>query len=283
MLRPNVASATKEYAQAYLDLVYYLPIEVKKPLYVAKRRTVSDGLHCAQFFMAGDVVVAGNSSYVARPVKCRGIDMLKLVCTTSSFLSRMQKSIRDCIPCINSAANVVLATTGEVDVDEEAKQSALWSMVLNTTKDSVSVAALNRFRNSAASKNYGEGAVKAVDAKAWVEQARRLFPSVDGVGGRFQWGYCFSCGKELPGTFKNRLCKNCGQRKNSVLGRVVASGSQVGSPAMPVVYPGVVNTVTRHPPLKVVDSFATDQNFRLAPSASRGSSPSHRSKSVVRV
>jgi hypothetical protein len=283
MLRPDVASATKEYALSYLDLVYYLPVEAQRPLYMVDRRTVTDGRNRTQCFMAGDVVEAGNSSYVARPVKHRGVDMLRLICTNASLLNRFQRSLRDLIPFVNSAAEVTLATSGEVDVEEEAKQAAMWSIVLNTTKDPVSVAALNRFRNSAASQGYGKGAVKAVDARDWVKQTRQMFPDVDGVGGRFQWGYCYSCGKELPGTFKNRMCKDCGQRKNSILGRMVAEGSQVGSPAMPVVYPGVVNTVTRHPPLKVVESFATDQNFRLAPSALRGSSPSPPLRDAVRA
>jgi hypothetical protein len=274
MLRPDVVSATEEYALSYLDLVLYLPVEIQPPLFLAKRRTVTDGNNVARFFLEGDVIRAGSSSYIARPVRYEGRDLLALVRNTTSLFGILAKAIRDRVPFINSATSVVLETNGEVAVEDESKQSALWAMVVNTTKEPIEIAALSRFRNSAAAQGYGKEAVKADDASNWVRERRRHYPALEGVGGRFQWGYCYSCGKELPGTFKSRLCHHCGQRKNSSLGRMVADGLKVTSAASRVVYPGVVNTTSRHPPLKEAESFATDQNFRLAPSALRGSSPS---------
>lgn len=275
-LRPDVASATLDYALAHLDSVLYLPVEIRAPLYVARRRIVSDGHKRAQFFLAGDVVRAGRSTYRAEPVRQWGVDLLKLVCNTTSFSDSVSQAFRGLIPFVNRCKSVVLETNGEDPVSEEAKTAVRWVFNMHTVKDTVEIAALAQVKNRAAAQGYSAESDQPDEAAEWVRRHRQLYPSSDGVGGPYKWGYCFSCGKQLPGTFKHRLCSECTKGQNSGLGRMVADGLQVTSHANPIVYPGVVNTNSRHPMLKKAYSFATDQNFRPAPSASRRCFPSPR-------
>lgn len=73
----------------------------------------------------------------------------------------------------------------------------------------------------------------------------------------FLWQECRG-GQKMKG----RVCKEC-TAHNSPLGRLVAEGLPVASVANPIVYPGVVNTESRHPPLKVgTQTFASPKNFR---------------------
>jgi hypothetical protein len=273
-LRPAVASATQPYAKAYLDSVLYLPVEIREPLFEARRRIVSDGQYSSHYFLAGDVVRAGDSTYRAEPVKQWGLDLLRLVRNKTTFSDCFSKAVRDLIPFVSSCPSVELATAGPLKLSDEGKSAAKWMMQVNTTAKPIAIASISQFRNRAAAKNYSAEADQPDEAGAWVEYMTGLYPEAKGVGGPYKWGYCFSCGKQLPGTFKHRLCKECNKGKNSDLGRIVAEGLHVTSASNPIVYPGVVNTVSRHPQLKPTSSFATPQNFRLAPSASRRCCPS---------
>jgi len=81
------------------------------------------------------------------------------------------------------------------------------------------------------------------------------------VAGRMRPCVCFSCGGSSSSRMPGRLCVAChSTREGDPLVKAIREGKHVCSWAVPVRYPGVVNTVSRHPPLKTgTETWATKE------------------------
>lgn len=263
--RPDVASATMAMAKKYLNHVYYLPVDVSKPLELGRNGVVTDGKMVAIPFTEGEVVRAGNSQYRAVPVMQNGVSLLSLMLVETTVIDSVIKTLRSAIPFVDDAGSVELECRKVPVLKSKNVQCAKWIMEVHTEKDPLKIAVKQKLRQEAAALQYGPGSEDVEDVAQWVNHIRGQYPGVEGVSGRYGWGYCYSCGMELPGTFKQRMCKKCGQGVNTGLADLVAQGQKIVSAAKPIAYPGVVNTKSRHPALKAEDTFATERNFRLSP------------------
>lgn len=252
---PDYASATVPNFNKFGTSVVYLPVRAESGLQLVGSRTVTDGLERCEFFTAGDSLTqesfAGTALWVARTDEngCLRVD------------------------CANLAAKVTVSVSARVAPTPDAlpdvsRRKAQWQQVLAMEKDAVRLSMLSRMRGDEAAKGF-TGEVEPHDAVRIVAEMQRSGEGAyTSVGAPFQWGYCFSCGRSLPGSMKFRLCKECAQYGNTDLGKLVATGEKVTSLANPILYPGVVNTRSQHPPLKRgVETRATQRNFRCAPRA----------------
>lgn len=85
-----------------------------------------------------------------------------------------------------------------------------------------------------------------------------------GGGKGYNWGYCYSCGKNPPGQFPGRLCKG-GCAGCTKAARMATYGYQVVKPGG-CVYPGVVQNVGQFPPIKSsVETIATAETLKGVP------------------
>lgn len=272
--RPDVCSATVEYARLHGDLVRYLPVVASEGLSFVGERGVSCGVMTTQRFIAGDMLVSDDNAFT---VEERG-GYLCLVrhgksCwqgVKSGILQALSSPGTYSLPGLSSVAvdeGLILEPKFTTDIDEVDKLKVQWTMEVLSNTDALETAALTRLRQDAGAAGY-EGS-KPSDAVRFVRALRQQYPEAKAVAGRYAWGYCFSCGKELPGRFKQRLCQRCLKGENSGLGRLVADGMSVCNAAVRVRYPGVVTTPTQHPPLKNVATKATAANFRYPLASSR--------------
>lgn len=122
------------------------------------------------------------------------------------------------------------------------------------------------FRNDAAMRTWetGKGAVKPNVCERYIAAHTRETDRPWGFAGgtRYQWGYCYGCGKERPGQFKGRLCGTCVNSTPSA--RMLAYGYSAVKPGS-IVYPGVVQVPTLFPPLKQYGSIATPKTLQGVP------------------
>lgn len=277
--RPDCCSATLEYARLHGDLVRYVDVSLDGKLCSMGRGRVICGSLMAQTFTDGDVLQDGTDLFNA----VRDEEgLLKLVRVESGCMSAVKAAFyryasqpgtltywaQPVCPRLELQQRVVHPPAPSVNM-------MTWQLNTLTNKDAVETAILERLKQDAAEKQYAKGTLDADEVALFTKRMRALYPGIDNVAGRFAWGYCYSCGKELPGRFPARLCTEaCSKGKNSGLGKMVAEGLAVCNAAVPVRYPGVVTTPTRHPPLKKgVATFATGENFPLAHAPLRRCSP----------
>lgn len=92
-----------------------------------------------------------------------------------------------------------------------------------------------------------------------VAQAFPLF------GGPLSWGWCFSCGGCSSARMAHKMCTAChSSRSGNPVVRNAAAGQPVASSTQPLVYEGVINTPSRHPPLKKgVETIATRKTVKV--------------------
>ncbi len=258
---PHCVSATPEYAAKYGDRVQYLPPTFAGHWFRADIRTACDGSRSTKYFTEGDALVGEAESYIAERVP--GSNRLRLVKTAATIRNWVSDSVTEFLGLRRNrqAYEVVPRTTDRLPSDEE--RIVHWTFAVQSEKDPRRVAALQRLRQKAAAGEYAANTTTPAAAKQFVSAVSACYPQLESVAGPFGWGYCYSCGKTLPGRFKQRLCEKCHKRNNTGVGGLVANGDKVCSPANPVVYPGVVNTPTRHPPLKPgTETSAGDSVFR---------------------
>jgi hypothetical protein len=249
LVAPDFASATLDNFVKFGTSTKYCEVRFKNGLQVVGRRTVSDGKESQEFFTAGDSLHCGSDSWC---VQQDGDDLLQVVPAT--FGAR-------CKSLLNVAAlrtgSAVHATAGKIECESLAK--AKWAVVCLTNKDPVETAVLTRMRGDAAKEGY-----TGLDAEASADIVRVLasrYRTAGNVSGPYGWGGCYSCGAPLAGKMRQRICKHCTKR-NTTLGRMIAEGCKVTSAAVPIRYPGVVWTQSRHPPLKPgVETIASAENF----------------------
>lgn len=261
---PTTVSATPDYANRFGTRVHYRPPVMEGVWRACAERQVTDGHKVTAFFTAGDAVVCNNITYVAEQVQ--GSELLRLKPVEAScgcvirnslptWLGRLAKRSTD-------GAGLTVIPKTECGVTAREQAMVKWCVRTQTMRNPLEIAAMTRLRQVAAAKDYKD-CTDADRAAAFVNAVTASHPQLESVAGPFAWGYCYSCGKQLPGRFKQRLCEGCQKRKNTGLGELVSRGEHVCSTTQPVVYPGVVNTPTRHPPLKEgVKTRADESVFR---------------------
>lgn len=155
----------------------------------------------------------------------------------------------DYVPTIihNPFVGAVVLETGSLG-DQDAKNNILWRLEHGSEKDSAVAANLAYARNKSAA---GENLPAVETARAIREICRPYKGTLIGFGGRYDWGYCYSCGVEYKGKYEMRLCKSCNAGGMSTLGAAIGRGEQVLTASNPVCYPGVVERLQQHPPMKV--------------------------------
>jgi len=164
--------------------------------------------------------------------------------------------------CLRIKKCQVAATAAELGAEKVRK--AKWLSVVAGETDPIVTSVLSRFKADEAKADF-TGELDADDAAA-VTRAIVGHRQFQQVGAPFRWGYCFSCGidhKDNKGKLKHRLCRQCEKGRNTDIGNLITHGRKVTSVANPMIYPGVVNTLSRHPRLKEgVQSVASERNFR---------------------
>lgn len=245
----DFASATLDNFEMFGTVPAYLDVRFEGGLTRTGRRTVTDGKECVEFFTAGDVLHVGESVWNVRRESC-GLLRVVPACLTASLRSRQP------LARFRSGAKVQASVT---KLEDETRKKAIWQLVCLTNESATETAILSRMRADEAKNDY-----KGTDAESSADLVRVLatrYRTAGNVCGPYAWGHCYSCGGELKGKMKQRIC--CPKR-NSDLARLVADGEKVTSHAAPIRYPGVVWTKSRHPPLKKgVQTVATGENFHM--------------------
>lgn len=270
--RPDVCSAILPLALQHGNNCLYLPVHLDDKIWLVRTGSavITDGSESTEAFFEGDIVVLDGHQYLARKVSKYGVQLLELVYASAGMSKRqcdfdfggsVRTAAASIIPFLDTASEArVIPKTGKPKVAEKTVQKALWTAVIHREADPLKLAQLQRMRQDAATAGYADD-----EAQACLETVNQLaltFPEAGVVAGIPE---CFSCGTGGPGTYKGKLCKACSKGRNSRLGVMVAEGLSVAGPGCKVVYPGVVNTRSRHPPLKEgVESFATERSFQLS-------------------
>lgn len=291
LLLPDVCSATVGMVRKFRELPLYLPVgkDVKHPLCLLPRKQLTDGQgRMETAFAEGDTVRIDGVAYLAVAEQKFGASLLRLVSVDYGLSESFSRSVRKTLGGLSSqflgAKSVQAFGAGVPKLRDESVRQAEWIAVVHSSVDPLETSILQRLRQDAAAAKYGPQTERAEECAKFARNLRKVYPGLTSVAGRFGWGYCYSCGAELPGKFKGRLCRCCQKTNSCSVARAVAEGAKVCSMAKPVLYPGVVHTETQHPALKAgTKTLATPSNFRLAPSGWRPRWPAHRSSASARA
>lgn len=246
----TLASATQRYVRENGTSVWYLPVRSGDGAFV-QARTVTD--HAGR----SDIVLREGDYVHARWTKYVAVKHVALICGKRVEVLVLEKCGADGIvdtlevpgfQAFWGSAEIKPGARGQA-LEEKAIREIEHKAIAMTMEDPIAIMAANSVRAQCAKTGYEAIPQCAVsDALRRVEGLPKL--NLGDVAGRFEWGYCYAgCGKERPGKFKGRICPTCTEH-NTDLGRLVAHGHKVCSIARPVVYPGVVWTERKHPPLK---------------------------------
>lgn len=276
---PDLASATADQASVWADSIKYLPIPAAIPgCHLVGDRTLADGHHSVQYFKAGDTVVIDRREYSVREEVWQGLSVLALhpawepTCITRAFLHLFYGVVVPLLFVLGGLIGLgpirsltVVRNHMGFGFDEETKKRADYAL-LGPLVAKESAAAFGNLKNQAATRQYGADAPCPYRAFYYATHEGKFVQATYGItGGKpYPWGaYCYSCDRQLPGTFPGRLCGRCVEPASAAL---IRDGHHVTSIGDPVVYPGVVTTESRHPPMKAgKETVATPQCFRVAP------------------
>lgn len=273
LVRPDLCSATLQYATRYSTSVLYTPVmeSCKNDLGAVPIASNTFLIESQQVrcFGAGDVLSINGVKYSVVPHRTDyNLDVLKLSALGESLLDAGKATLRKVLPVVISATNKVELAHSKVGcVSSESLLKAQWVAVKAAARTPLATAVVAKLAMiNAADVEAGDSPEAALKL---AQELSALYPSAsDQVAGRFAWGYCYSCGCELPQKVRlqGRICRSCSKRPAMGVARLIADGLPVASPSCPTVYPGVVNTPSRHPPLKPgVKTWAEEGvNFRLA-------------------
>ncbi len=274
--RPVLVSATLDLFAVYGGTVlYYLP---KAHRFTAVgRRGLTDGVGTFTYFTAGDSLTRAREDWVAVKTHVCGLDLLKVVRRSDeSIFGSIVEHISEAFSCPRplrdlldvSPPPVQIRAPCAVALPESVTDKMAYDVARMTLPENAQPLIQRAWIEWQASQG-GEGAPKAEVAANYAtnlleHSAKRPF-SYSG-GHPFEWGYCYSCGAQLPGRrMPGRLC-GCDPTPAA---RVYADGGRIAKLGG-VTYPGVVTTTSRHPPLKSGKrTLATSQVFRGPPSAVR--------------
>lgn len=290
---PEVVSASLNLACVFADTVLYYPLPPGNSVERVGSRSISDlsGSMVDQHFLPGDVVLVGTTHYRAETVLAYGVPLLKLSVAVEftpveSVLHDAASFLRNklCSKVWSWAATPkgqVYPGSAERLTDRTVCQ-AEWTQWMGNAPPEL-LPTLTTIRREAQLADWGEAAPRANRAALYAVQQEatlrgRPFGLATGTklgrgsGTYFAWGDCYSCGGKLPG--KRMHGRMCGCVANPTrAARAVREGLHV-VPYGGVVYPGVVECTTRHPPLKLgKTTLANPSVFRLChPDASSLSS-----------
>lgn len=270
--RPDVVSATASAITTFGVGGAFVPLQPEDlaELQQIGARMYTDGLREVIPFYEGDRVVVQGCTYVVRRfeaprngalhfLRCQLLT-LELVETQ---LLEVWKSILSRVPWASERRRDVIVhpPTSPISAGKMVNRSK-WMIASLVEKDPVRCALINRQRLSEAKHGFESDPEEKL---ILLKQLAEKFPKTKPCLGVFRWGFCFSCGIELPSKkkFPSRLCRAC-LSGNSTLGKVVENGDKVCSAATRVRYPGVVWTTTKHPPLKDgVKTVASDETLTI--------------------
>lgn len=285
----QVCAATLESASLFRDSVLYLPLQdpvslCRRGISVVGERTLTTGAggRLTQFFRAGDVVRLDDREFSVGADYTLGMPLLRLIDAASEAgpFEKMGKDIAAAARNVFSCrlfgrlephlCSVIPGTV--VQWDEEVRQRVDWATVV-ATAPSEYAGPLDVCRKVAAADKWVESRVPAF------ETARRVKVQIDAAatapysylggtlarkGSHFPWGDCYSCGGLLP--MGRRLPgRLCGCENRTPAARTALTGQHVATIGQ-VVYPGVVQTTSHHPPIKDGKrTIATESVFQDAP------------------
>lgn len=254
IIRPDVCCATQGSVQAFGTAMIFMesrPADLAHLLRI-DRRTYTDGIRKVVVFKVGDRVTVSGRTYIAHRIEDHelGGGLVRLTLAHSNLQS-VAKDLFDrfcsILPGLARAEPTIIPPLPK-DVDEAMVRRSKWTVAALTQTDAVRTALINRERLEAAKNGYERNPDTEL---VTIAQISKQYPKAQACCGRFLWGYCYSCGCELPSKkkFQSRLCSGC-LSSNSALGKLVLEGDKVCSVSVPVRYPGVVWTTSRHPGLK---------------------------------
>lgn len=270
--RPDVVSATASAVKTFGVGGVFVPLQPEDltGLQQIGARMFTDGLREVVPFYEGDRVVVQDCTYVVRRFEAPRngalhflhcpLLTLKLVDTKPR---EVWKSLLSRVPWASERRNDVIIhpPTSSVAAGKMVNRSK-WMIASLMEKDPVRCALINRQRLSEAKHGFEDDPEEKL---ILLKQLAEKFPKTKPCLGAFRWGFCFSCGIELPSKkkFPSRLCRAC-LSGNSTLGKVVEVGDKVCSAATRVQYPGVVWTTSKHPDLKNgVKTVASDESLKI--------------------
>ncbi len=297
---PDVVSASSDQVSVWVDSVLYHPYPGGLNFESMGQRTLRFGGRGIQYFAAGDSVKVDRSYYAVEEVQVDYCEtkLLRLVHTSDDgLLGSLSRKIRTGTRGAQSIAaglvstfdlphHAITITPGQLcsTISPENKSRANYS-ALAMVLPAEAMPVFGRLENGAARVQFDaeQGAPDPFEAARYSTETLKVIgkrPFSYSGGTRFDWGYCYSCGREAPiAKCPGRLC-GCGPTPCAIQ---VAEGRHVASYAQPIVYPGVVQTTTRHPPLKKgVETWATEANFRVAPPPKNSLGSCRRTRAVAR-
>lgn len=307
----DVVCASLAYASIYGDHVEYLPmpIDLTGLHKVGLRSFCSAGAEVRDsHFVAGDTVRIGDVRYAVLPSRKRAgllrLARLKEESPVTTLFRGLGRSVGQCIPLIPwgkvgcRAVDLAMSRSdcsvepGVVpdNLTPEWRQKLEWIIVRGAAPVEAQ-AAISALMTFARAKDWGDGRLSAFETAPAVSRVLKATAGVQyghcggtalgrKTGTYFAWGDCYSCGKVLPGKrLPGRMCKHC---EPTVSSRYCSEGWRVTRHGE-VVYPGVVQTDSRHPPLKrSKETTATPLCFREPPSGARSCRSSRLTPAVGR-
>jgi hypothetical protein len=285
--RPHLALATLENLACYADSVLYYPVYTSDLAFTITQGVLTDGHEKVHYFTERDALKVSKTTFKARLRMAPGTEtpVYQLTKVKTSFGDSLRFGVRKAVSKVVPVSwpvgrgEATMVKLGEPVVDKTTRMQAEYLNVAGRQTDATRTAIVAKARQNAA-KDW----VKA-DRAEEVERFTNILTSTmlpaTEIRGGYPYGDCFSCGRDFPGKFKQRLCKTCRSSNFTEVGQMIAEGDIVCSTRCPIRYPGIVNTKTRHPPLKPnTGTFASPANFRFSPSVHGELPPGRRSSAM---
>jgi hypothetical protein len=265
-----MAAATLENVRAWGDGISYYPVPAEIAGVAQEAVKITCNGEVTSVFRLGNTVVIDGDSH---KVELCGPGMGDLLC-----LKRVRRSLfrplraalmrktgltklMDC----HKGVEVLKSTAPKIDDLSRARmefaliESYPWDPAITAMMgQGKSVAAGKAFKDSTRALDLCEHALKAQQLLPYAD-LERSGTSVKG-GKPYQWGYCYSCGCDRTGKrMRGRVCQD-GCSADKLSNKLTRAGYHVANHGRPVVYPGVVETESNHPPLKKSAKSTVQEN-----------------------
>ncbi len=280
--KPDLILATVENVKMFgldADFVHVNQFPIPETVRVIDVNTLTDGRLACSLIHPGTCLYTSSGMARAKEVTAGEHTILRFELVNQGFWAKLSELISSG-PC---EVSQVVHPRDLTNVHKLMLSKARWTIVQSKAKDPVTIAMLSQARTVDVANGHEANPYDVYEALVAEARAHGLPEGMSLAGKEFGWGYCFSCGDVLPGRFPGRMCKPCNARRNSMVGRLVADGLNVCTHTHPVCETGVVHTDSRHPPLKVVGTRATERNFQVAPPARWSGTPLNPTPGVARA
>jgi hypothetical protein len=249
--RPTMAAATVENVKIWGDLIYYYPFRATVGVNWQENVVICNG-EKQDVFLVGSTVLANKHAFKVEYVPGSSETLIQLVRTERSLLDpiKAEMMVRSGMSRFFNHYRSSTILRSKVDALETVvKRRIGYTVAESLPLTPVEVAALGVAKSCAARGQYGKTTVKAEQSIRYTRDKVAAMKVITG-GKPYNWGYCYSCGvdkggKRMPG----RMCSNSCM-SDDIVNRLVRAGHHVTTHYKPVVYPGVVETKSMHPPLK---------------------------------